>query len=401
MRILFLSRWYPFPADNGSKIRIHNLIRELSRNHEVWLVSFTDEQLDRARLDGMRELCARVETVAYRRFNPVGIQAITGLISPKPRSVVDTFSEELKQRVERVCAETTFDCVIASQVDMAPYALYAKDVPRILEEVEISIYAEQARRAQGTLSKLRKNLMWSKWRSYMRDTLAQFDGVTVVAEPEFGAIRQAAPGFDNLAVVPNGADLQRFTGNFGRPERDTLIYTGALTYYVNFDAMKFFIADVLPKIQAQRPQVKLLMAGRIDGVPVNDLPMNPAAIHAGYRKDIRPFVASGWVSVVPERVGGGTRIKVLESMALGTPVVATKWATVGLDVQQGYDILFADEPQALSGLVLSVLKDANLRETLRTNARKTVEAKYDWRVIGDHFQQFIEQTIVRSRQRVA
>ena len=393
MRILFISRWYPYPADNGSKIRVYNLIRELARTNEIWLASFAEEEITAERLAGMRALCKRVEVAQYRRFQPNGAQALAGFFANKPRSVVDTFSDAMKQHVERMATETQFDCVVASQIDMALYPLLVKGVPRILEEIEISIFAEQARRAQGPLNKMRKQLMWTKWRTYMRDVLAQYDGCTVVSQPEIAPIQSALSGYDRIGVIPNGADLERFTGNFGRPDRDTLVYTGALTYYVNFDAMKFFVAEVLPKVQAKVPTVKLLMAGRTDGVPINDLPQNPAAIHAGYRKDIRPFVASGWASVVPERLGGGTRIKVLESMALGTPVVSTNWGVQGLELQNGSDALFTDDPSELAAQIVRVLRDPALRESLRQNARQTVEAKYDWRVIGRQFEAFIDQRL--------
>lgn len=160
--------------------------------------------------------------------------------------------------------------------------------------------------------------------------------------------------------------------------------------------MKFFISQVLPSIVAQRPQAKLLMAGRLDGVPLHELPKSPAATHAGYQKDIRPFVASGWASVVPERIGGGTRIKVVESMALGTPVVATKWATLGLDVTQGRDILFSDDPAELAQHIINLLRDATLRATLSQNARKLVETHYNWRVIGEQFEAFIERVVAKG-----
>ncbi len=396
MRILFLSRWYPFPADNGSKIRIYNLIKELARRNDIWLVSFAEEQIDVPRIEGMRALCRGVDIVQYRRFNPGGAKAALSLLASKPRSVIDTFSPELQARVEALADQNPFDCVVASQIDMAPYALAVKGVPRILEEIEISIYAEQARRAEGVANKLRKHLMWRKWQNHMRDTLAHYDGCTVVSQPEIAPIQAAAPSFDRIAVIPNGADLEKLTGNFGKPMPDRLVYTGALTYYVNLDAMKFFISQVLPSIVAQRPQAKLLMAGRLDGVPLHELPKSPAATHAGYQKDIRPFVASGWASVVPERIGGGTRIKVVESMALGTPVVATKWATLGLDVTQGRDILFSDDPAELAQHIINLLRDATLRATLSQNARKLVETHYNWRVIGEQFEAFIERVVAKG-----
>ncbi len=395
MRILFLSRWYPFPADNGSKVRVFQLIKELSRRHEVWLASFCEEPLDGARIAGMKAYCKRVEVAQYRRFNPGSMKSITGVFSSKPRSEVDTYSPEFAALVQRMAGEASFDCVVASQFDTASYALNVKGVPRVLEEIEIGIYAEQARRAQGAINKARKQMMWSKWRSYIRSILAQYDGCTVVSQPEIAPIQAAAPDFSHIAVVPNGADLERFTGNFGVPCPDTLVYTGALTYYVNFDAMKFFIGEVLPRIQQARPDVRLLMAGRTDGVPLDQLPKNDAAQCVGYVSDIRKFVAEGWVSVVPERVGGGTRIKLLESLALGTPVVATKWAVTGVDVVNGRDLMYSDDPVRLAEDVVAILSSEQLRADLSRHGRELIEDKHDWRVIGAQLEGFIKECISR------
>jgi glycosyltransferase involved in cell wall biosynthesis len=395
MRILFLSRWFPYPSDNGSKVRIFQLIKELSRHNEVWLLSFCDEAIDAARIAGMAAFCKRVEAVPYRRYNPGSLKAVAGLFSNKPRSEIDTYSPEFAAAVQRMAGETAFDCVIASQFDTAPYALLVKGVPRILEEIEISIYAEQARRAQGAINKARKQLMWSKWRSHMRGILAQFDGCTVVSKPEVAPIQAAAPAFKHIAIIPNGADLERFSGDFGAPQPDTIVYTGALSYYVNFDAMKFFIGDVLPQVLQARPQVKLLMAGRTENVPLHELPQNDAAQCVGYISDIRRFVAQGWLSVVPERVGGGTRIKLLESLALRTPVVATRWASIGVDAVNGGELLFSDDPHQLAKHIIDVLSSEQLRANLSQSGRALIERRHDWRVIGAELNEFVKDCITR------
>jgi glycosyltransferase involved in cell wall biosynthesis len=391
MRILFLSRWYPFPADNGSKIRIFNLIKQLASENELALISFTEDDVDVRRIESLRQFCRSVDVVPYRHFRPGTAKAALGLFSTRPRSVVDSFSAPMRDKVEQAVAQSSFDAVIASQNDMAPYGLYARGVPRLLEEVEISIYREQARREVRPMRRLRKQMMWSKWRRYFGALIRKYDGCTVVSQPEVEPVHLAAPGYEPIAVIPNGADVERFTGDFGRPQPNTIVYTGALTYYVNLDAMKFFIGEVLPRVQAEVPEVRLRLAGRMDGVPVDDLPKNPAVEFVGHLSDIRPFVTSGWLSIVPERVGGGTRIKVLESMALGTPVVATEWATIGLTTTDGRDILASDDPGRLAELVVRVLRDPDLRQSLSAAGRQTIEGRYDWRVVGRELNTFLHR----------
>ncbi len=399
MRILFLSRWYPYPPDNGSKVRIFNIIKYLARSHDITLISFAEEMISSERLAAMREFCSRVEVTPYKRFQPTSGKALRGFFSRKPRSFIDTFSRELQGQIESAEREMPFDVVIASQVDMAPYALALPTTPKILEEIEISIFHDQYIKEFHPLKKARKRLMWGKWLFYMAEVLRQYDGCTVVSEPEIEPIQKALPGYQPVALIPNGADIERFTGDFGQPECNTLVYTGALTYYVNFDAMKFFLGEVFPLILAQCPEVKLYMAGHLEGVAMDELPKHDNAIFTGHLADIRHRVAGSWLSIVPERVGGGTRIKVPESMALGTPVVATTRGATGLDVRHGEDILVADTPEDFAAAVLRVLKDPQLRETLSRNGRRTVEEKYDWKVIVHQFDTFIQSVVTQRNSK--
>lgn len=399
MRLLFLSRWFPYPANNGSKIRVYNLIRSLAEQHDVYLVSFTeaDDPVDRERIEALRAFCKDVHAVTYRSFNPGSLRAAAGLFSRIPRSLVDSFSSEFDTIVKRLSSQNQFDAVIASQVDMPIYAGGLKGVAKILEEVEISIFEEQVRRTTHPLKKLRKQLMWSKWSNYMHDVMREFDHVTVVSAPEIEPLRHIIPDYDRVSVIPNGADLKRLTGHFAASQPNRMVYTGALTYYVNFDAMQFFLGDVFPLIRSQCSTAELAMAGRLEGTRVDELPKPDGTMHVGHLNDVRPFVQGGWVSVIPERVGGGTRIKLFESLALGTPVVATGWAAKGVDAREGVEILTGNTPQELANAILRLFNDPVLREDMSRAGRKLIEEKYNWDVIGNQLNQVVETAVRHSR----
>lgn len=395
MRLLFLSRWYPYPANNGSKIRIYNLLKYLGKHHEVYLASFTaeDEPVDTARIAAMQEYCREVHVVTYRNFNPGGTKALAGFLSSKPRSLVDCFSPEMEGVVQRLASRISFDAVIASQIEMPLYTRGMPDTPKILEEAEISVFYDQIARETSPLKRMRKQLMWSKWANYTREVMNEYDMVTVVSQPEVEPLHRVIAGYERIAVIPNGADLEQLTGNFAAPEPKSMVYTGALTYYVNFDAMQFFLSEVYPLILRECPEAKLSMAGRLEGTRVEELPKYPNAVHVGHLSDVRPFVQSGWVGLIPERVGGGTRIKLFESLALGTPIVATRWAAKGVDAQEGREILTGDTPQELADAVLRLFRDPVLRENMSRAGRKLIEDKYDWNVIGQQLEVCIEDAI--------
>lgn len=390
MRILFLSRWFPEPPDNGSKLRVFNLLRQLAKVHEVGLVSFIEHGRSPEAVELLRRLCVEVHTVPYRSFQPNRLTALAGFLSPQPRSVVDTYNREMAQRVQSVAERFMPDLVIASEVDMAPYARWAPGAKRLWEEIELAALYGAIGRAANSVTRYRRALTWWKQAHYVARLLRRFDGCTVVSEQEAQLLRQIAQAPIPVQVVPNGVDLAHYQGSFGPPNTGSLIYTGALTYNANLDAMQYFVADILPLILAARPDVRLQITGTTEGVAHDHLPCHPAVSYTGYLPDIRPAVSGSYLSVVPLRIGGGTRLKILESLALGTPVVTTSKGVEGLQIGHGQGVLIADTPAAFAAAVLQVLSEPGLRQTLSEAGRLAVQ-QYDWGLVGQTLLAFIER----------
>lgn len=363
-------------------------------SHEVRLISFATEPIANQELDAVCKYCYQVDVVRYRSFKSNRVKALLGFFCWQPRSVIDTFSEEIDQLVKQAVDREGCEVVIASQIDMAPYATRLSKI-KIFEEIELTTIYEQFAQQSQIFKKLRGGLTWWKLSHYTARLLQSFDAGTVVSEAERGRVLAVSPHFQSIVVIPNGVDTTYYRGNFGLPEVDTLIYSGALTYHANFDAVDYFLSQIFPLIQAKRPQVKLSITGKLDGVPIERLPKsrNGEINFTGYLNDIRPALAQSWINIVPLRVGGGTRLKILESLAIGTPVVTTGKGAEGLDLIPGHDLLVADTPTDFAMAVLHLLQDVALRESLSRNGRQTVEAKYDWQTIGQSFNDFIEKVV--------
>ncbi len=389
MRMLFLSSWYPYPADNGSRLRIYHLIRQLSLRHEISLISLAEEPVSEGRLRAMRALCAEVKTVHQRCFQPRRLKAILGLLSTHPRSVVDTYNEAMMQTVLHEVARFRPDVVIASQMDTAPYARRLA-VRRVLDEIEVTVLYEAYARARSKLRRFRAWLTWQKLTAYLRGLLSDFDGYTVVSDAERRRVIEALALPVPVAVVPNGVDVEACTRIVAQPEPDTLIYSGALTYDANFDAVDYFLREIFPLIRTKRPGVRLFVTGKLDGVNLDTLPRSNGVVFTGYLDDVRPRIAQSWISVVPLRIGGGTRLKILESLALGTPVVATSKGAEGLDFEDGRELHIADAPSEFASQVVRLLEDRALREASGAAGRQAVAARYSWSTIGASFCNFVE-----------
>lgn len=389
MRILFLSRWFPYPPDNGSKQRIYHLLRLLSATHEIDLISFYEEQIDDKSFNHLKQFCAQVEIIPYKQFNPRSLRALKGYFSYRPRSVEDTCSHELHQLVVNNVRTRSPDLIIASQRDMAPYARNFGNTPKLLEELEVSSLLEQYLNEHEPLRKYRKGLMWWKMRINLEGLLKDFDATTVVSQVEANRVKTLVPLGQSLEIVPNGIPVEECRVEDIHPVQDTLIYSGALTFDLNLDAVSYFLQEIFNDLRDIRPQVTLTVTGSTAGVPLESLPHTEGLILTGYLPDVRPQIAKSWLSVVPLRQGGGTRIKILESMAIGTPVVSTPKGAEGLNFVPEKEILIADSPEEFRQKTLRVLEDEDLRARLSERGRKAVADRYDWNIIVEEFEQLI------------
>ncbi len=388
--ILYISRWFPYPATNGSKLRVFNLLRGLSQAHSVSLLSFADEPSADADAPILRSLCTLVETVPWRSYTPDSQRARVGFFSTTPRAYVDTYSREMEQAIKRTLAAGAFDLVIASQIDTAGYVGCWDGIPAIFEEVELAFLYEQATAATSAWQRLRFGLTWAKHKRYLERILRGFQACTVASEQEKYLLAKAVPGFPAVDIVPNCIDLGGYDVVAKTPNPNTVIFTGSFTYRVNYNAVVWFLREVYPRVQAQVPEVSLTITGNHANLP---LPTTANVHLTGFVADIRPLLANSWVGIVPIWQGGGTRLKLLEAMALGTAVVSTTKGAEGLDVTHGEHLLVADTPEDFADAVISLLQDANLRNQLATNAYQQVAKHYDWTVVMPRFLRLVERTI--------
>ena len=373
MRILLIAAWCPLPADNGARIRAWNLLRALAEAHRVDLLAFAPEPRHQAAEARLRELCADVELIPRDPFAASPLGQWLGLLHPWPRSVVATFQPEMAAAVRRRL-ERRYDLVVASCLAAARYATAVPRVPRILDDLELGSQVDQLERANTLLLKARYKLSLVKARRYLADTLRHFHAVIVASAREQRLVRSCCPATTRLEVVPNGADLTSPSAPLPLPLADLLVYAGSLRYGPNLEAVRWFARKVLPIVRGVRPGARLRVTGaRASGVDLADVEQT------GYLDDVRPAVASAWAEVVPLLSGSGTRLKVLEAMALGTPVVSTSKGVEGLEVEPGRDLLVADGAAAFADATSRLLGDPALRARLSSAGRALVHARYDWK----------------------
>jgi polysaccharide biosynthesis protein PslH len=396
MNILFLSPWFPFPPTNGSELRINALLRGLAAVHQVTLISFQRRVVGERDLQSARDILRNIHLVPWREFNPTSPRARLGFLSPRPRSVVDTYSNDMANSIRQLNAHGKFDLIIASQLGTAMYASEFRPSPAIFEEVELGVFAQAAASKGPAPVRARRRLMWAKHRAYVRGLLPRFAACTVVSEIERDLLMEIAPKYETVELIPNCVDLSGYAGVRPARESTTLIFTGAFTYEVNYAAMVWFLNNVYPLVQQAVPGVRLVITGNHAGKP---LPPAENVTLTGFVDDVKPLIAASTVSIVPIHQGGGTRLKILEAMALDTPVVSTTKGAEGLALVDGEHLLLADLAEDFASAVIRLLRNPSLRQKLVNNACLRVQRDYDWTTTLPKFLALVDGVAGQERRR--
>ena len=388
MKILILSTWFPYPQNQGSKIRAYHLIRALARDHELTLISYEDHPVQKEWVEHMGQFIKTIKIVPEKPFQYSKLKIILGFLSVKPAAVVAGYNKNMEKQVVQIAKEWEPDLVFAFTFVTAPYALKIKNVKRIvdIDNLLAIMLREDIGFSRNIMQKIRRFLAFFKFKIYENNVYKPFDQCLVVSKLDVERLQQYTDiQSDQILNVPNGVDLEINHPFEIEKEKDLLIYNGALTYYPNFDAVKFFMTDIFPLILAAKPETKLIVTGKTDGVSIDQIPNKEHIIFTGYVDDIRPVVAKSQICVVPLRQGAGTRLKILEAMALGTAVISTIKGAEGLEVTNNEHIILADSPDDFARAVTQLLNDPNARKNLEQNANALIKKVYDWKIIENKF----------------
>jgi glycosyltransferase involved in cell wall biosynthesis len=247
-----------------------------------------------------------------------------------------------------------------------------------------------------------KAISWREWRKMEaaeRKYLRLADRVLAVSETDRDAFASFLdPG--KLTVIPTGVDVDYFQPMPVEEPANSLVFTGSMDWLPNEDAILYFVDAILPLIKRQCPEVSLEVVGRSPSRKVRALAEREKSVRlTGWVEDIRPFVARGSVCIVPLRIGGGTRLKIFEAMAMGKAVVSTSVGAEGLPVQTGDNILLADTPSDFADSVISLLRAATERKRMGTSARKMVEEKFSWPKVAENFARTLQETVLSLEPR--
>ena len=393
MRVLFLSQIVPYPPHGGVLQRGFNILRELGNLADVHLLAFmhpdalpTPDTLAESR-EVLGRFCRTVEYFPlWVKKSPLHKAAGLGLslFSRAPFGAIAHRSRAFGERVSAETRASRFDVVHVDTIGLSPFVdLEHPPAATVLthHNIESMLMGRRSQLQSGRAARAFLAREAVKLEQAERRIPPQFDLNIVMSESDGRALAELAPEARS-AVVPNGVDTSYFTPALNR-ETPALIYGGGMNMFANRDAVMYFLTEVWPAIQAVRPDLRFFAVGQ--DPPRELLAMSerdPRIVVTGYVKDIREYIAQAAVYVVPLRVGGGTRLKVLDAMAMGKAMVSTSTGCEGINVTPGEHLLISDTPQAFANATLALLDDPARRQSLGQAARALVEHEYAWPVVG-------------------
>jgi glycosyltransferase involved in cell wall biosynthesis len=391
MKILVVTTKSPYPLYEGRALRTYNLIKQAARQHEIYLYSFVQTPEEVAGVEHMRTLCE--EVYAEPLYLGAGkarvlLDLARDAVSAAPLHAIKYRSARMRARIRDLLARERIDLVHLDMLHLGDYADVVGDLPVVLVEHNVE-WMLLKRRADSEHTWLRRRYFgWQtdKLRRYEARMCARADEVVAVSELDAQELRRLGAG--RVTAIPNGVDTAYFDAVQVAEVPDSLVFVGGLTWFPNRDAIGYFCEQILPLVAAEVPGVTLTVVGKNpDARAVREIAGNPRVRLTGLVDDVRPLIAQAAAYVVPLRVGGGTRLKILDALSMRKAIISTAVGCEGLEVAHGEHLLVADEPQAFAAQVVSVLRDRALARRLGAAGRMLVERRYEWRVIAGDLMQ--------------
>lgn len=392
MHILWIKTELLHPVDKGGRIRTYNMLRELRRSHRVTYLTLDDGHASPDAIHRAGEYASEVVRVPFRtrpkRSAGFYAELLANLGSRLPYAVAKYRSPELTRRLENLVARGDVDVVVCDFLAPSLNVPDSLPVPTVLfqHNVEAVIWERHAAMAGNPIARAYMAEQWRRMRAFEGSECRRFGHVVAVSEQD-RATFQRDYGVTRVSAVPTGVDTGYFspTGKVERNPRE-LVFTGSMDWLPNEDAIVHFAQAILPLIRTRLPDVTLSVVGRNPTPKVLALAEQERGITVtGSVPDVRPYLERAAAFIVPIRIGGGTRLKIYEAMAMGKAVVSTAVGAEGLPVTSGTDVLLADDPQPFADAVVSLLESPEMAAQLGRRAAEWVRAEFGWGHVAQRF----------------
>ncbi len=391
MKILLIARDCPFPANNGGKIRIFNLIKNLS-HHDITLVCRTMSPEEQSGVSELKKYCRNVHAIhipSPRSFVVKLGWVLPFVFSRYPVGMSTVYFKEIRKTIQQICANDRFDIIQVEHSSLTIYLDYLSipDTSRTILTMHNIDYIRNERVIENLSFGVKKIYQWinqAKYKQWELASLKRYDRIIAMSELDKEIMTNDLPGL-NVAIVPNGVDTIEII--FNRKERyqqnnKNIIFVASMDNEANHDGAMYFINEIFPLIKKEHSGAVVRLVGRFPREELARKHNGKDIVVTGMVPSVDKYYQEATVAIVPLRSGGGTRLKVLEAMAAGVPMVSTAVGAEGINITSGIDILLADTPESFARCVVDLFTDIPMRNSIVENARRKAEQEYDWKIIA-------------------
>ncbi|OYW77333.1 MAG: hypothetical protein B7Z37_04620 [Verrucomicrobia bacterium 12-59-8] len=388
MNILVIYPYIPYPIDRGTYQRTFHLLRELAREHTVDLIALSEkgERLENRHV--FESFCRDVHFVPFQ--HPEWPKLFPHrLFNRTPSSIEHWNLPHIAKAIRDQLKRTPYDLVHVCDIVLAQYFLDEhQDIPLSVDRSRVDLQFQQQQATFNARTLKDKLLAWEslvKMHGFEKRVAKRCQLQILCGPDDEEFVRKHISTTAPVKVVANGVDLEYFRAAVEpepRSAKPTVLFCGAMDYTPNVDALRWFFAEIHHRLLQRVPSLQVLIVGKSPIAEVLAYAQLPGVTVTGGVPDVRPYYRRAWLQMVPLRIGGGTRLKIVESLAIGTPVISTSIGAQGLGLTHGTNILLADTPETFADQVVNALQSSPLREHLRKNGIRIAKERFGWRRIG-------------------
>jgi glycosyltransferase involved in cell wall biosynthesis len=404
MKILWICPFFLHPTDRGAQIRTLGTLKELHKRHEIHFAALNDPR----NLEGpQRSIEYSSRHIAVEHSAPVRgsfgmIPQLAGSIfNPMPLAVSRYSSAKLRREIDALIAAEHYDSIVCDFLAAAPNLTDLGECVLFQHNVETTIWQRHVEQCRSLLKKLFFQMQAKKMEAYEKRICRAVRHVIAVSEIDASRMKGMF-GIEHVSSVPTGVDVEYFAPRGGTLSTSDIVFCGSMDWLPNVDAVEYFLSEVLPLIRKRLPETTFTIAGRSPDERVLKAVQGLTGAHVtGRVDDMRSYLWGAKISVVPIRIGGGTRLKIYECMAAGLPVVSTTVGAEGLTYRAGTDIEIADDPRSLADSCVRLLSDDAARHAIAQQALERARKELSWEAVSREFEAILEKNRIISGREMA